>query len=334
MRGWGLAIAGTIASMVASACAGARPATTPWGLSPAALGDCDRRRELLPRDAAGGAAHRRPGADRGRQPISVCPERENSNRVFRPATRSTSSSTTSPRPATSRSRWDGARGTSRCRRPWGSSRPRRAKPRSCAWRTGTRRVASKSGASARRPKPTTIRRRSGTARRPGRAPSGSCTSASSIVRGIRSTGGGATRLTVPTIERRSASLRSGPARRSSIRPSSIHRRGTRRAGSSSCAARKGPLLWYSGETGSLDGFLVADGNLHLVLGRGGWEQQYRQVTITPTAGCGRARSIRPGPLGPGPLAHACVAAGADRSVTLSLPTGQRANSSPRRRAAC
>ncbi len=56
-----------------------------------------------------------------------------------------------------------------------------------------------------------------------------------------------------------------------------------------------------------------------MLGKVAWGQQYRQVTITPDGRMWASQLDQAGPLGPGPLAQACVAAGADRSVTLSLP---------------
>lgn len=83
--------------------------------------------------------------------------------------------------------------------------------------------------------------------------------------------------------------------------------------------------------GSLDGLVVADGNLHIIVGRDSWEHQYRKVTITPDGRTWWNELDLAGPVTEGPLARACAAAGTDHTVTLSLPylsEGQLAPATP------
>ncbi|HMF44857.1 MAG TPA: hypothetical protein VKQ32_29495 [Polyangia bacterium] len=85
--------------------------------------------------------------------------------------------------------------------------------------------------------------------------------------------------------------------------------------------------------GALEGLVVADGNLHIIVGRDAWEHQYRKVTIAPDGRTWWNELDLAGPVTEGPLAHACAAAGANHTVTLSLPysaEGQLAPDTPSR----
>jgi hypothetical protein len=65
--------------------------------------------------------------------------------------------------------------------------------------------------------------------------------------------------------------------------------------------------------------LVADGNLHLILGQTGNEGRYRQLTITKHGARSSRRLDRAGPLTPGRAELHCLAEGTDGTVTVSLP---------------
>jgi hypothetical protein len=64
--------------------------------------------------------------------------------------------------------------------------------------------------------------------------------------------------------------------------------------------------------------LVADGNLHLILGQAGSEGRYRQLTITKHGARSSRRLDQAGPLTPGRPGRHCLAEGADGTVTVSL----------------
>jgi hypothetical protein len=73
------------------------------------------------------------------------------------------------------------------------------------------------------------------------------------------------------------------------------------------------------EEEGLAAVLVADGKLHLILRRGEYDRQYRQLVIERDGTRTSNRLDQTGRLTPGPLGEICLAEGADGSVTLSLP---------------
>lgn len=83
------------------------------------------------------------------------------------------------------------------------------------------------------------------------------------------------------------------------------------------------------EEESLAAFLVADGNLHLLLWRSEWRHQYRQLTIAPDGRTWSRGLDQAGRLTAGPLAGECLAEGTDRSVTVSLPYWAEGETSPK-----